>query len=63
MKVSGLIQKICKRLEDDGILRHTLADPTDWKAIDASFHGLCALPGGLMRRIGQLTVVYSTSWF
>lgn len=40
------------------MIRHSLADPSDWSRLDVKYNGLCALPGegSTMRRIDILGV-------
>ena len=41
-----------------GVIRHTLSNPDDWRSLDAKWMGLLASPGGKMRRIDILGVPF-----
>jgi len=55
---AGMIRRLWKRLCEQGMIRHSLADPGDWDSLSVKYNGLCSLPGpgAAMRRIDILGV-------
>ena len=49
-----MIQRLVEILYAQGLVRHTLANPDDWKALDAKWMGLLCGANGKMRRIDIL---------
>lgn len=55
----GMIRRLWEKLGEKGMIRHSLADPSDWEGLSVKYNGLCAVPGqegARMRRIDILGV-------